>query len=215
MENKEFINMITPIIQGIELNEKNREFLEYINNPLSFYNSKPEKFGKSSNRNKGETDWQRVLYNKESLWLDMELPIGQYKKESGKTCNKRLDLIGRENDKYILCELKKTKTPGQPFDALLQLMAYYFMIKNNAEVLDALDIHHKSSEVRDENFKWSEIKDNIELWLRANKEFWANFDKNTPKNNATIEIIKRLKEENMIVRLFSENDEILNEDHDS
>ncbi len=62
--------------------------------------------------------------------LDLELPIGQYK-SSKQFTSLRIDLIGKKEGRFILCELKKTKKAGQPFDAIMQLIAYHVLLQNN------------------------------------------------------------------------------------
>ena len=209
MELKDRIKSICDF-HNVKLNNKNKEFLSYIDTPLVFEHSTPGEIGEASENNKGETSGQREIFKNQDtvIWLDMELPIG--KSPNTNSRYKRIDLIGKykDIDKYILCELKHTKKAGQPFDALLQLIAYYVALQSNWEKLDPNNHHKESENFKPKMFKWKDVAKNVELRVRANKEFWLNWNKPTPKNKATKEIIEFLKNNKLIVRLFSDDNPI-------
>jgi len=180
------------------LNENNKDCLEKIDAPPGFYKANLGTFSLASKKG-GETQYQRELYKNESRWLDMELPPGK-----GKT-NKpmKIDLIGRDCDEFILCELKNENE--NPFDALLQVLVYYLMIQQNAEMMDAEKVHHKNA--RCQCFKWVKVRDNVKLLIKAKK--WGSHEK--VKITALKKIIKNcgddlkiiVEDENGIVDPFS------------
>ena len=103
----------------------------------------------------------------------------------------------------MICEMKHTleAKAGQPFDAILQLLAYYCMIVNNAEKLG--DIHHKNDDVKD--FNWVDFKNNNPiLILRANESYWSNWSKTTDKNKAAKKIIEVCNEYGLEIQLWNE-----------
>lgn len=194
------------IVDGIKkLNANNIKFRDIIKEPWGFYHSKPDKYGKADDKNKGETSWQRKYFVKEKhLWCDLELPIGQQiNEETGRLSTLRVDLIGKMDSRPMICEMKHTleAKAGQPFDAILQLLAYYCMIVNNAEKLG--DIHHKNDDVKD--FNWVDFKNNNPiLILRANESYWSNWSKTTDKNKAAKKIIEVCNEYGLEIQLWNE-----------
>lgn len=216
MTTEELKKEIEEIIKEVRLNSRNKVFLELIKSPIDFEKSEPGEYKPADYKNEGETKWQRKLYNEESnIWLDLELPIGQYPStSSGRRISKRVDLIGKKGGKYILCELKKTKKgeAGQPFDALLQLLAYYFIIKNNCEKLDGQHprpIHHTNA--HDKSWKWTDLANNPILLLRANEDYWKNWknwEKKTKKNDAAKKIIKSCRKMGIDIKFADEKKEI-------
>lgn len=189
--------------EGIKLNDNNRKFSKIIKEPWGFVHSTPGKYGKADDKNKGETSRQRECFDKEKdLWYDLELPIGQKRnKETGYLSTLRVDLIGKMDSRPVICEMKHTLKAGQPFDAILQLLAYYCMIVNNAEKLG--DIHHTNDDVK--GFNWGDFIDNNPiLILRANEPYWSNWSKTTNKNEAAKEIIKVCKKYGLEIQLWNE-----------
>lgn len=181
----------------VELSKGNTEFLGLILFPLKFHKSTPSKIGVPSEKNHGETKYQREIYDRESeLWYDMELPIGQWENRS----SKRVDLIGfdKSDKKYIICELKKTEEAGQPFDALLQLISYYLMIKQNCKMLDEKGIFHTNGRKK---FSWEDVANGCKLQIRATKSYWDNWEKDTDKNKAAKEIICQCKDLGLIIEI--------------
>ena len=197
-----WMEKVLKIVDGIELNANNKKFRKIIEEPWGFDHSNPKKVGNASDSNRGETMWQRELFETEpDYWYDGELPIGQVI-ECGKVTNEcRVDLVGMIESHPVICELKYTKQAGQPFDALLQLLAYYCMIVNNAEKLG--DIHHKNDDVK--GFNWVDFKNNNPiLILRANESYWSNWSKTTDKNKAAKKIIEVCKEYGLEIQLWNE-----------
>lgn len=196
---------VLDIVKGITLNDNNRKFCEIIKEPWGFYHSKPGKFGSADQYKDKETKWQRKLFKKETnYWYDVELPIGQVV-ECGKVTKVcRVDLVGMIESHPVICELKYTNKAGQPFDALLQLLAYYCMIKQNANRLDENKIHHTNA--RNKEFCWVDIANNPILMLRANSEYWSNIDKRTPKNDATKQILEVCKAHGLDIRFWKDED---------
>ncbi len=208
MDNKKFIEELNSLIEGVKLSEKNKKFINIIQDPNSydFDHSHPGKYNSPSPQNEGETAWQRELYKMESdIWLDLELPIGQYK-SSKQFTSLRIDLIGKKDDRFILCELKKTKNAGQPFDAILQLIAYHVLLQNNYKKLDEQNIHHTNC--NSSNWKWEDVKNTHVLWLRANNEYWNNWHKCTKKNGAARKIVELCCKYNIVLQLFCDDHEI-------
>ncbi len=175
---------------------ENEPFREIIREPLGFIKSNPKEIKIASRKNQGETEYQRKIYQSEDCWYDMELPIGQWKSSNDRTCSKRIDLIGRDKSdgRYVLCELKYKKDgAGNPFDAVLQVLAYYLMLQNNCEKLQKEGVCHETSsgDLRTPTtFDWTEVAKNVKLQVRANDKYWANWEKNTEKNSAAKQIIE-------------------------
>lgn len=194
---------VLDIVDRIELNANNEKFRKIIEEPWGFDHSNPKKVGNASDSNSGETMWQRELFETEpDYWYDFELPIGQVV-ECGKVTKVcRVDLVGMIESHPVICELKYTKKAGQPFDALLQLLAYYCMIVNNAEKLDQCDIHHEIEDVK--GFNWVDFKNNNPiLILRANESYWSNWSKTTDKNKAAKDIIEVCKKYGLEIQLWN------------
>lgn len=197
-------------------NNENEPFRNIIKKPLEFTRSTPKEIKISSLKNKGETEYQRKIFNAEDFWFDMELPIGQWLSygNSKRLCSKRIDLIGfdKNDGKYILCELKyKKEGSGNPFDAVLQVLAYYQMLKQNHSKLQAGNVRHilsKSNDLREPKyFDWNAVAENIKLQIRANKNYWANWqkdenkpmDKRSKKNRAANYIISECEKIGLII----------------
>lgn len=211
---------VLDIVKDINLSANNIKFRDIIKEPWEFYHSKPGKFGSADQYKDKETKWQRELFKTDTIyWYDGELPIGQVK-ECGKVTKVcRVDLVGMFESHPVICELKFTKKAGQPFDALLQLLAYYCMIKQNAKLLDENKIHHAklldenkihhANARRNKEFCWRDIANNNPiLMLRANSVYWSNKDKRTPKNEATKKILKVCKEHGLDIRFWNGKDPI-------
>ena len=193
---------VLDIVRDIELSAKNIKFRDIIKEPWEFYYSKPDKLGSADQYKDKETKWQRELFKTDTIyWYDGELPIGQVVECSKVTKVCRVDLVGMIESHPVICELKYTKKAGQPFDALLQLLAYYCMIVNNAEKLG--DIHHTNENVK--GFNWGDFIDNNPiLILRANEPYWSNWSKTTDKNKAAKKIIEVCKEYGLEIQLWNE-----------
>lgn len=199
---KEVLDIVNRIKK---LNDNNRKFSEIIKEPWGFDHSKPGKIGSADQYKDKETKWQReLLFEKETIyWYDGELPIGQVVECDKVTKVCRVDLVGMIESQPVICELKYTKKAGQPFDALLQLLAYYCMIKQNAKLLDEKTIHHDNA--RNKEFCWDDIANNNPiLMLRANEPYWSNWSKTTDKNKAAKKIIEVCKKYGLEIQLWNE-----------
>ena len=200
---------VLQIVERIRENANNKKFKAIIESPWKFYHSIPGKYGKADDKNKGETSWQRECFDKDKdLWFDLELPIGQQRnEETGRLSTLRVDLIGKMDSRPVICEMKKTSKAGQPFDAILQLLAYYCMIKQNAKLLDENKIHRDNA--HNKEFCWDDIANNNPiLMLRANEPYWSNWSKTTDKNEAAKEIIKVCKKYGLEIQLWNEEGRI-------
>lgn len=186
------------------LSKKNQEWIKVIEDPSMFTmeGSRPGSFSKKAEKENGETFLQREIYLNERQWLDMELPI----------CTKpichRIDLIGKDKAGHILLELKRKNNPDatSTLTAVLQVLAYYLIIKQNCEALDENHVHHKDS--GNNNWKWSEAIEDMRLQVRANQEFWTNQRTDTKYEIAVKSIIDRLADI-VGIELVDENGEIL------
>lgn len=208
--NKKIFEIVLSAIKNnlVPLNKENKKFIEYIQNPLGFITSKPKKINPVSSKNHGETRYQREIYENiydskwiidNTEWLDIELPIGREKRE--RKHHKRIDLIGIRKNKFILCELKYKQKPGNPFDALLQILAYYLMIKKNAKQLQEQNIYHINNKNK-APIDWIKLSKNPVLQIRAPKEYWENWSNVSKKNKTAREIIEGLKKQNLNIELF-------------
>lgn len=186
------------------MSKRNLHWMQIISDPSQFImqQSHPDQFSSISDNVSSETAMQRQIYNNEKTWLDMELPICL----TPVLC--RIDLIGKDESGFILTELKRKANPDSVacLSALLQVIAYYQIIKQNCAVLDDYKVHHISS--RNSNWTWSEAVENVRLQVRANKEFWENMPQNTKYSTAVRNIINRLSD-TLIVELIDEDGDII------
>lgn len=173
----------------VRLSKKNLEWIQAIENPSVFVmdGSCPGLFSKKAVKANGETFLQREIYLNEPQWFDMELPI------CTKPIRHRIDLIGKDKAGHILLELKRKNNPDatSTLTAVLQVLAYYLIIKQNCEALDKSWVHHKAS--RRLKWKWSDAVEDMRLQVRANKEFWTNQRTGTKYDAVVKSIIDRLK----------------------
>lgn len=102
-------------------------------------------------------------------WLDIELPVVL---SEGNKRNKCVDLIGRCNNHYVLCELKfwkPTSHSNPPMCAYEEVSTYYKMIQSNCDVLEANGYHHPDGLP----FSWIDVAaPTTELIIIANREYW-------------------------------------------
>jgi hypothetical protein len=185
---------------NVALSKKNKKWLAIIQQPLGFHHFVQRKIAKPSAKNSGKAAWQRKLYDAcdDIEWYDINLPIGQIKCDNGKISSYKIDMLGYEGDTYILCELKSTDYEEAPFDALLQLLAYYAMLAQNAAALDANNVHHTNA--RNSAFKWEDVCENVKLLLKAPYEYWHYWeDDNFAKHCAFLSIIKQCCEAGLII----------------
>lgn len=101
-------------------------------------------------------------------WIDLELPVIL----SDKPKRPCIDLIGKSDNKMVLCELKfmsKSKSVGPKY-AVLELLVYYYIILRNFRKLDIRKVHHKISA---DQFAWEDFKSKTPLLVvAANEKYW-------------------------------------------
>lgn len=193
----------------LELDERHRGFVDLVNTPLGFHHSKPKKVGKPSDSNSGETQWQRELYYSEPsepLWYDIELPIGQKQSPKSRWISTRVDMIGELDGRPIICELKKCNKKEDPLDALIQLLAYYSIIKHNAKCLDGWNIHHTNA--NNGKFRWVDIANNPILMLLADEEgYWSYWEKSItePRKKAFNAMMDACKRSGVEIQIWNED----------
>ncbi len=121
-----------------------------------------------------ETAFQRaIILGKTSIidneiveWLDIELPVDKNRKARGHC----VDLIGRDANGYIICELKfgNNSATDSPNDAAAEIARYLDDIKTNYTELDNCNIHHKNGIP----FLWQDIACSARFIIAANHDYW-------------------------------------------
>lgn len=172
------------------------------------YHTTPSKFSFNSIRTTGETAYQRAIFLSkkatlenlgEVAWNDLELPV-VFGKNSRRRC---VDLIGTlSNSTSVLCELKyasqkSCSSTDSPVYAVIELLIYYYLIRDNNEELDKKKVFHKNEQVIP--FKWSDFNYNSIFIVGANKKYWNYWLKRYEKQ----EIGSWLESLPLKVRFFS------------
>lgn len=106
-------------------------------------------------------------------WLDIELPVNGNRTAPRGEC---VDLIGKREGGYILCELKFLKgnsKSNSPEYACNELQGYCEKISKNWEELDSLNLHHSDCGT----FSWKDIAGDINSGkivkvIAGNKDYW-------------------------------------------
>ena len=142
----------------------------------------------------GETAYQRAIFNSrktqisslgEIVWNDIELPV-VFNEKPRKRC---VDIIGTLNDKTsVLCELKfasKKSNSNSPIYAVIELLIYYYLIKDNYEALDEKNVFHKNKQVNP--FKWKDFNQNSIFIVGANEKYWTYWQKRYEKRKNEVE----------------------------
>ncbi|RKX23105.1 MAG: hypothetical protein DRP35_00250 [Candidatus Zixiibacteriota bacterium] len=184
-------------LSNIKFKEKSFEELKDTLNDNSLITAdshcNPKTPNLSDFKSNSETGYQRAIFNtkfshltfssgkdKNINWLDLELPV-ELRNQSRKKC---IDLIGKIDDKPIICELKykpkdSKSNSDRPEYGIFELIIYYYLILCNNEKLNNNKVHHNSKEISD--FNWNNIiNEKPLLILAANKKYWENwFDKKT------------------------------------
>ena len=122
-----------------------------------------------------ETAFQRaIILNGPSVidgetieWLDIELPVDRHR--TARSCC--VDLIGRSESSYVICELKfgDNSATDNPDDAATEIRRYKKDIQYNFIDLDEEDnVHHKNGE----HFYWKDVASNARFIIAANKAYW-------------------------------------------
>ena len=161
-----------------EILKKLNEILNIIESNENIHPSKPGKFTEVI-KDTSEKAFQRaILFNKsttlndrpddEITWYDIELPV-VLNKNSRRPC---IDLIGKNRNRFVLCELKFNNTSDSPCDAVRELLGYFRLVEKNAGYLDHYSIHH-TNDTCIRNWKWSSImEDNPLLVIAGNEKYW-------------------------------------------
>jgi len=108
-----------------------------------------------------------IIDGKEVTWLDIELPVDTHSK-ARRRC---IDLIGKTDDEYIICELKfgKDSATDPPYDAKAEVESYMQAIKYNHEELDKNNnIHHTNGKP----FYWKDVAEKGRPIIAANDSYW-------------------------------------------
>lgn len=109
----------------------------------------------------------------EIKWLDIELPVNGNRTAPRGEC---VDLIGKSEEGYVLCELKflkGTSKSNSPEYACDELQRYSKQISDNWEELESLNLHHSDCI----DFSWEDIAKDINSGkivkiIAANKDYW-------------------------------------------
>lgn len=197
---------ILEIIDNAKKFEKGIDALRKIaeNYKKKEYHTKPGKFAKQIS-SIGETAYQRAIFLSEKthlisvgeiVWNDLELPV-VFNESSKRRC---VDLVGTLNNKTsVLCELKFNSTQS-PIYAAIELLIYYYLIKDNCEELDEKKVFHKNGKP----FQWKAFNDNPILIVGANKTYWNDWQKSYEKRMSDIESWRNSLP--LIIRFFSSAD---------
>lgn len=174
------------------------------------YPTKPGKVSLENIKSTGETAYQRAIFLSkkttlkpvgEIAWNDLELPVN-FSSSRRRRC---VDLIGTlNNETPVLCELKYSSASpisnsNSPIYAVVELLIYYYLIKDNSEGLDREKVFHKYEQAT--SFKWSGFDNNSIFIVVANEKYWNYWKKRYKKQED--EIDSWLKNLPIKVRFFS------------
>ncbi|MCQ2148658.1 MAG: hypothetical protein MJZ16_14265 [Bacteroidales bacterium] len=106
-------------------------------------------------------------------WLDIELPVNGSRTAPRGEC---VDLIGKCEEGYVLCELKFLKynsKSNSPEYACDELQRYCKQISDNWKELEGLNLHHSDCG----DFSWEDIAKDIKYGtivkvIAGNKDYW-------------------------------------------
>lgn len=217
MENKEIKEKLLEVIDEARYFVKGKSLntLEDIVNGYTKkeYPTKPGKVSINSIKSTGETAYQRAIFLSKKttlnsmgdvIWNDLELPV-VFSSSSRRRC---VDLIGTltNNNTPVLCELKFTSSDkyrsNSPIYAIVELLIYYYLIKDNCEALDEEKVFHKDIHVKP--FEWSNFNANSIFIVGANKKYWDYWCKRYKGQKNKID--SWLNSLPIKVRLFSSDD---------
>lgn len=191
---------------------KNLTFLKNVilNYEKQKYHTSPGKFSFDKIKSIGETAYQRAIFSSnkasfenlgEVVWNDLELPVN-FSKRSRRRC---VDLIGTlKNDKLVLCELKfasEKSNSNNPIYTIIELLFYYFLIKENRAELDHHKVFHKNEGLI--SFKWSNFNKDSIFIVGANEKYWTYWLERY--KNQIDKIDEWLKKLPIVVHFFSSN----------
>ncbi|MFA7444618.1 MAG: hypothetical protein WCY89_01625 [Flavobacteriaceae bacterium] len=176
------------------------------------YHTKPSNLSLENIKSTGETAYQRAIFLSEKtileklgevVWNDLELPV-IFSKSPRRRC---VDLIGTlNNNTLVLCELKFTSSnsyySNSPIYAVVELLIYYYLIKDNKEELDNKKVFHIGERVT--SFNWSDFNNNSIFVVGANEKYWDYWLERYEKQKNEIDLW--LKSLPLKVRFFSSDD---------
>ena len=152
----------------------------------------------------GEKAYQRAILLSEKtklntlgevIWNDIELPVVFNKNPRRPS----VDLIGTlDNNKSVLCELKFNSSQS-PIYAAIELLIYYYLIKDNYEELDKQEVFHKNEHVK--RFNWSNFNHDPILIVVANEDYWNRWEKRYEKQKIDVKSWRNSLP--LIIRFFS------------
>ena len=142
-------------------------------------------------------DYNEIMDYDTVNWLDFEIPVtlGEFPRRN---C---VDLIGSTGDKHVICELKFIKSnnsnsskSNHPLYGVIELLAYYYLIRCNYKKLDDSKVYHKFDN-KINSYKWTSIANDKspKLLLVANKSYW-DYWFSTRKNIDKKDILQSVEE---------------------
>jgi hypothetical protein len=165
----------------------------------------PGYFSKTvSDRNIGETAFQRALYSQPKInlvrsrqstrltWKDIELPIIL----STKSRRRCIDLVGHTSRHgTFLCELKYAKLgappPGSMTDyAIFEALLYYAIVNRDYADLDENKVYHQPEPPR---FNWEAVAGSRVVLVLANDCFWITARHNR-NNERIVNLVAEVRE---------------------
>jgi hypothetical protein len=189
--------------------------LSDLSNEKNDYKSVPGEASLGGISSKGETAFQRGIFNAQNVlldygktvreiqWLDIEIPV-VLNKNRRRPC---VDLIGITSDEIpVICELKYHKSKSDhPIYGIVESLMYYYYIRCNYELLDKYDIHHTGLK----KFEWSYIANfqSPKLLLVANKKYWDYWLNRVDKENFSRQVKCFCDKLNVNIECFSADDE--------
>jgi hypothetical protein len=198
--------------------EKNRNKLKQkLDFNSKYHPSKPGKPNLDKIKADTEVAFQRAIYNGTNThlqneseivkWIDIEIPV-VLSENRRRPC---VDIIGTNNDKLVLCELKfnkKSNPNDSPYYAIFELLIYYYFVRCNYKDLDKENIFHDLPTTK--NFRWEEYLKNstAQLLVAANDSYWKYYLKRKNYENELLNEISILENELQIkIQLFKTVDE--------
>jgi len=113
-----------------------------------------------------------IIDGEKVTWLDIELPV-DIRSKARRRC---IDLIGKTDDEFIICELKfgKDSATDPPYYAEKEVINYIQDIRYNYISLDKDDsIHHTNGK----HFYWRDVAEKGRPIIAANEAYWRYWTK--------------------------------------
>lgn len=172
------------------------------------YHTKPRNFSDGISAT-GETAYQRAIFLSgktilntlsEVAWKDLELPV-VFSESPRRRC---VDLIGlSHNNASVLCELKfasETSKSNSPIYAAIELLLYYYLIKDNCTELDQKNVFRGDLRL----FKWESFNLSSIFIVGANEYYWKHWQKRYETRKTEAE--SWLRNLPIAIRFFSSSD---------